>query len=390
MKKCTRRYLCIVMTIACCLVLLGAAGPATGAEPDEEKLLNRLKNELADEESLLGKILDRFDFGLLIEAGAVYRDENEAGDDESDIALTTVELGMEAVINEWVTGVVTLLYEDPTFDDEDSSFDVDVGVVTIGNLDQFPLFATVGKMYVPYGALLTHFPDDPLVDDPVTLTFGEINEKALLVGFDMGGFILSAYAFNGNVEEFGDDDNQIDSFGADANFTYENEPNELILKIGASYLSNLADTDGITDVINDNVGVEKVDDSVDGVAAYFSSRWKVFFLEAEFMSALDSFDAAEVPTKNGGGAKPAVWNIEIGFTYDWWRTLEVAFKYAGSDEAEGLTIPETRFGVVFNQEIFDATVLSIGYLNDEFDGDVFDNGTEDDRHTVFTQVAIEF
>jgi hypothetical protein len=68
----------------------------------------------------------------------------------------------------------------------------------------------------------------------------------------------------------------------------------------------------------------------------------------------------------------------------------VAFKYAGSDEAEGLTIPETRFGVAFNQEIFDATIFSIGYLNDEFDDDVFDNGTEDDRHTVFTQVAIEF
>jgi hypothetical protein len=377
------------MTIACCLVLLGAAGPAVAAEPDEEKLLNRLKNELADEDSLLGKILDRFSFGLLIEAGAVYRDENEAGDDESDIALTTVEFGMEAVINEWVAGEVVLLYEDPTFDDEDSSFDVDVGVVTIGNTDQFPLFATVGKMYVPYGALLTHFPDDPLVDDPVTLTFGEINEKALLVGFYMADFTVSAYCFNGNVEEFGDDENQIDSFGADANFTYENEPNELMVKIGASYLSNLADTDGITDVINDNVGQEKVDDLVDGVAAYFSSRWKVFFLEAEFMSALDSFDAAEIATKNGNDAKPAVWNIEVGFTYDWWRTLEVALKYAGSDEAEGLLIPETRFGVAFNQEIFDATIFSIGYLNDEFDDDVFD-GREDKRHTVFTQVSIEF
>jgi hypothetical protein len=47
-------------------------------------------------------------------------------------------------------------------------------------------------------------------------------------------------------------------------------------------------------------------------------------------------------------------------------------------------------GMAINQEIFDNTVFSIGYLNDEFADDVFDNGTEDKRHTFFTQVAIEF
>jgi hypothetical protein len=224
------------------------------------------------------------------------------------------------------------------------------------------------------------------VDVPVTLTFGEISERAVLAGFEMAGFSLSAYAFNGSVEEDGDDENQIDSYGADANFTYESEPNELALQIGASYLSNLADTDGISDALPN----DKLDDSVDGWAAYFSSSWTMFFLDAEYMAALDGFDAAEFATKNGDGAKPSVWNIEFGLNYDWWRNLEVAFKYAGSDEAEGLTIPETRFGLALNQEIFDNTIFSIGYLNDEFDDDVFDNGIEDKRQTFFTQVAIEF
>jgi hypothetical protein len=366
--------------------MLVGAGPAAGAEPDEEKLLNRLKDELAEEGSLMDKVLGRFNFGLLIEAGAVYRDENEDGEDESDIALTTVELGIEAIINPWVTSEVVFLFEDPTFDDEDSGFDVDVGTITIGNTDEFPLFATVGKFYVPYGALLTHFPDDPLVDVPVTLTFGEINERAVLAGFEMAGFTVSAYAFNGSVEEEGDDENQIDTYGADANFTYENEAHELTLQIGASILSDLADTDGISDAI----ATDTIEDDVCGWAAYYSGTWRMFFLDAEYMGALRSFDEAELATKNGEGARPSVWNVEIGFNYDWWRNLEVAFKYAGSDEAEGLTIPETRFGLALNQEIFDNTVFSIGYLIDEFDDDVFDNGTEDDRQTLFTQVAIEF
>jgi hypothetical protein len=295
-------YLGAGMTVAFCLVMFVATGPALGAEPDEEKLLYTLRNELADEDSFMSKMLDRFDFGLLIEAGAVYRDENEDGEDESDIALTTVEFGVETMINEWVTGEVVLLFEDPTFDDEDTSFDVDVGTITIGNPDQFPLFATVGKFYVPYGALLTHFSDDPLVDVPVTLTFGEISERALLVGFEMAGLSVSAYAFNGSVEETDDDENQIDSYGADVNFTYEREANELILQVGASYLSNLAVTDGISDTLP----ADKLEDSVDGWAAYFSSNWKMFFLDAEYMAALDGFAAAELATKNGDGAKPAV------------------------------------------------------------------------------------
>ena len=375
----------VSMILAIGLALFIVTGPAFGAEPDEEKLLDRLKGKLAEEDSTMGKLLDRLSFGLLVEAGAGYRDENEDGEDESDIALTTVELGIEALINNWVTGEVVFLFEDPTFDDEDSSFDVDVGTITVGNTDEFPLFATVGKFYVPYGALLTHFPDDPLVDLPVTLSFGEISERALMAGFEMGGFVLSAYAFNGSVKEVDDDENKIDSFGADANFTYESEPDALSLKIGASYLSNLADTDGISDAVP-----AELEDLVAGWAAYFSSNWGMFFLEAEYMSALDSFKATELTTKDGDGAEPAVWNIEAGFNYDWWRNLGVAFKYAGSDEAEGLGIPKVRFGVALNQEIFSNTILSVGYLNDKFDDDIFDSGTEDKRQTLFSQIAIEF
>jgi hypothetical protein len=52
---------------------------------------NRLKSELAEEDSTMGKLLGRFRFGLLIEAGAACRNVNEDAVGESDIALTTVE-----------------------------------------------------------------------------------------------------------------------------------------------------------------------------------------------------------------------------------------------------------------------------------------------------------
>lgn len=328
--------------------------------------------------------IDKFNFGLLIEAGVVDRDQNANGEDENDVSLTTVSLSIEAIVNRWVIGETNFLYEDPGFSDTDANLNVEEGFITIGNMDEFPFFAKVGKFYVPYGAVLTHFPNDPLMDVPVTLAFGEINEKALLAGFEKWGLSLSAYVFNGSVEKTADDADAIDSFGIDANYTYESEPNELTLQVGASYLSNLADTDGISGVVPGTL--ERL---VDGWAAYLSSSWGKFFLDAEYMGALDEFRVAELADENGMEAEPSVWNIEFGLNHDWWRNLEVVFKIAGSDEAENLSIPETRFGVVLNQEIFDNTIWSAGYLNDDFEKDIFDNSTEDQRSTLFTQIAIE-
>ncbi len=328
--------------------------------------------------------IDKFNFGLLIESGVVDRDQNANGEDENDISLTTVSLSIEAIVNKWVSGETNFLYEDPGFSDDDASLDVEEGFITIGNLDEFPFYAKVGNFYVPYGAVLTHFPDDPLMDVPVTLAFGELNERALLAGFEKWGLSLSAYVFNGSVEKKFDDADAIDSFGFDANYTYESEPNELAIQVGASYLSNLADTNGISGVVPGTL--ERL---VDGWAAYLSSSWGKFFLDAEYMGALDEFRSGELADKNNMEAEPSVWNIEFGLNHDWWRNLEVAFKIAGSDEAENLSIPETRFGVVLNQEIFDNTIWSAGYLNDDFEKDIFDNSTEDQRSTLFTQIAIE-
>jgi hypothetical protein len=328
--------------------------------------------------------IDKFNFGLLIESGVVDRDQNANGEDENDISLTTVSFSIEAIVNKWVTAETNFLYEDPGFSDDDASLDVEEGFITIGNLDEFPFYAKVGNFYVPYGAVLTHFPDDPLMDVPVTRAFGELSERALLAGFEKWGLSLSAYGFNGSVEKTDDDADAIDSFGFDANYTYESEPNELALQVGASYLSNLADTNGISDVVPGTL--ERL---VDGWAAYLSSSWGKFFLDVEYMGALDEFRVAELADKNRLEAEPSVWNIEFGLNHDWWRNLEVAFKVASSDEAEDLSIPETRFGVVLNQEIFENTILSAGYLNDDFEIDIFDSGLEDERSTLFCQIAIE-
>ena len=156
--------------------------------------------------------------------------------------------------------------------------------------------------------------------------------------------------------------------------------------LGASYISNIADSDGLTDTIHSNV--EAVGNSVGGISAYFHIGYRKFFFDGEYMTALDAFRRAELPMANGRGARPSVWNIETGYNWNWGRDLEMAFKYAGSNETEALGLPRKQFGFGLNQEITRNITASFALLRDRYHaGDI--NG-RDEGHTVLGQIAVKF
>jgi hypothetical protein len=358
---------------------------------DEEALKAEIKEEIKQEMKAEGGVLswieEHIQFSGLIEFGGAWQDieyTDGPSEDESDLALTTVELAAEAEVNEWVNVEAVLLYEDPTFENDETSVDLDVGTVTLGNTERHPLYLTVGAMYVPFGGLLTHFPDDPLVDQPLALVLGETREKAALLGLELSGFSLTGYLFNGDMDEAGED-NHIESYGFDANYAFDDEEGFDVL-VGASYISNIADSDGLTDALDEG-GLHSVQDYVDGYDVYLHVGYADFFMDGEYMTAADEFDPTEFAS-DGGGAQPAVWNIEVGYNLDWGRNLEIVLKYAGSDEAEALGFPEERYGICLNQEIFEPVIVSLGYLNDEYEDNDVDG--RDSRDLVFGQVAVEF
>jgi len=354
-------------------------------------------------------IEDRIKLSGLIEVGGVWQEidyesntpEPEVEDD-SDLCLTTVELAVEAEVNKWINVDALLLYEDPTFGEE-THVEMEEATLTIGNTEEFPLYFTAGKMFVPFGALLTHFPDDPLVHAPVTLLLGETLEKAVLVGVEHQGFSASAYVFNGDVDETGED-NQVESYGFDANYSFEDEAG-FDLFVGASYISNIADSDGLEEEAGrretytiggmtiDGVAVDieveerfhEIKDYIDGFDAYLHVGYADFFVDAEYMTALDDFEPGELADKK---VEPEVWNVEVGYNYDWGKNLEIVLKYAGSDEAGSLGFPEKRWGICLNQELFEEVIVSLGYLYDEYEHDDVDE--RDEKDLVFAQIAIEF
>ena len=131
-------------------------------------------------------------FGAVeFEAGFESIDPAEDGGEESsDFSLATVDLGIEAQINDFVSGSVLFSYED----DEDVI--IDEAMIVIDGGEKCPFDLTAGKFYLPFGSFESH-----MVSGSLTVDIGEIHETALQVGIESHGIYGSAFVFNGDVDE---------------------------------------------------------------------------------------------------------------------------------------------------------------------------------------------
>ena len=326
------------------------------------------------QEGVLAKWADKITLSGVIEAEAFYEDydyDNPGTDDEdsSDITLATVELGVDVDIIKHVKGHVLFLWEE----DDTEEVVVDEGFITLDGEDVVPLYLNVGKLYVPFGNFESHF-----ISDPVFLELGETRESALTVGYVNEWMDVSVSAFNGDIDEIGED-NHIETYVASASFSV---PQELIsnfgIAAGVSYISNIGDSDSLQDEIDSDAGIR---DYVDGFNAFLSiSFMDKFFLEFEYLGALDEFEAGELSFDGGNKFEPKTWNFELAYAAT--DQLEVAVKYEGGDDL-GDFLPEDQYGAVVTYGLFENTSLALEYLHGEFEND-------DERDLVTTQLAVEF
>jgi len=326
------------------------------------------------QEGVLAKWADKITLSGVIEAEAYYEDYDyddraENDYDSSDITLATVELGVDVDIVKHVKGHVLFLWEE----DDTEPVDVDEGFITLDGEDVVPLYLNVGKLYVPFGNFESHF-----ISDPVTLELGETRESALTVGYVNEWMDVSVSAFNGDIDEIGED-NHIETYVAAASFSV---PQELIsnfgIAAGVSYISNIGDSDSLQDEIDSDAGIR---DYVDGFNVFLSvSYMDKLFLECEYLGALDEFEAGELSFDGRNKFQPKTWNFELAYAAT--DRVEVAVKYEGGDDL-GDFLPEDQYGAVVTYGLFENTSLALEYLHGEFEND-------DERDLVTTQLAVEF
>jgi hypothetical protein len=343
--------------------------------------IRRIEEKLEQkQEGVLAKWADKITLSGLIEAEAYYEDYDydtpaEKDEDSSDITLATVELGIDVDIIKHVKGHLLFLWEE----DDTEPVDVDEGYITLDGEDVVPLYLNVGKLYVPFGNFGSHF-----ISDPLTLELGETRESALTVGYVNEWMDLSISAFNGDIDETGED-NHIETYVAAASFSVPEEfSSNFGIRAGVSYISNIADSDSLQDEDDDENKIitgGEVKDYVEGLSAFLSIAYmdKLFF-ECEYLGSLDEFKANELSFDGGKKFQPETWNFELAYAAT--DRLEVAVKYEGGDDL-GDFLPEDQYGAAITYGLFENTSLALEYLHGKFEND-------DERDLVTTQLAVEF
>jgi hypothetical protein len=345
-----------------------AAFAADGLEERVEKLERRsaeLYHTPAERKraGLMTKIAEQITLSGLVEVEARFQDrefrDGRADESSSDLALATVELGLEAAVTDHLTALVILDWEE----EEDSSVQVDEATIDFSRAGWVARF---GRQDVPFGVYPSHF-----ITDPLTTELGETNETAAVLEYEHDLFAVGVFGFNGHAESRGDEDH-INDWGAVLALT----PAEF-LEVGASFLSDLADSDA--ELVSD------YGSRVPAGSAYAIVTWGPVELLGEVVAALKSFDADDLDEdEDGSGDRPVAWNAEAGWEVV--DNVEVAARVEGSREF--FEEPELQYGVGASWGPWPHVTLSVEYLRGEFDQG-FGDGV-DTRDLVTAQLAAEF
>ena len=371
MQKMVKRSGTMVVVMALIFMVL-VWNAAWATEPVQEGGVKGLSERVEQVESALEMM--GITLSGVIEVEAAYTDDDREDGDTSDITLATVELGVDIKPVKHVSGHILFLFEE----DDTEPVEVDQGFIRLDGEDKLPLFLQAGRQYVPFGYFESHF-----ISDPLTLELGETRESSVVAGYSSDIFEFSLGVFNGDVEETGENDDHIDGYVASATYTLPGE-NAVGLVAGVSYISNIGESDNLEgedgiDVDADNT----IDDHVPGVAAFISANYKEkVFLELEYVTATDEFEAGELAFDGGMEAQPSAYNVEL--TYLFTDRLEAGVRVGGADDA-GDFLPETLYGAIVNYALFENLSLGLEYQYGEFD-----TADDDDITTVTAQLALEF
>ena len=311
----------------------------------------------------------------LVQVEARYNQDYDEVD-ASDFVVDELGVGIEAQVHKWATAQIVFLYEEGS-----TPLEIDEAIITLGNLEASPVYLSTGQLYVPFGNF-----ESNMISDPLTLELAEAREKALQLGFEAGGAYGSVYGFNGSTQD--DANNTIDHYGAQIGFAMETGPASFDLGIG--YISDIGDSDGLTDALGgDNVANLVNYDYVGGLGAHLILNFGTLNLVGEYVMALDTFKKDHLAF-NGYGAEPKAWNAEVGYTFNLAnKEITFALGYQGTEEALALGLPEKRYLGGLSVGIFQNTTFSLEYAFDE-DYSQSEGGTGEDANQVILQLAVEF
>jgi hypothetical protein len=281
--------------------------------------------------------------------------ENYDGDNFSDLDVATVELGLDANINRYVTTHLQFLYEE-----DETSFDIDEATVQFSDRNH-PMTLTLGQLYLPFGSFET-----ALINDTLALELGETLQTAAVFAYTQDALTLSAYVFDGDV----DHPDTIENWGVHIGYDTDQ------FSGGLDLISSLADSDSVAGWLNDaGANVDRVD-TAEGVSLYGRLSQDNLVVMAEYLSALSHIEYRDVGIREK--AKPSVLHLEVNYMTPVARQdVTFAFAIQETDDLGGF-LPEQRISLGASFELLKSTRLGAELrLDDDYSKSKGGSGSEE-------------
>lgn len=291
----------------------------------------------------------------------------------SDLTLGSNELDMAAILNETVEAYMSLAYDASPPDVggqrlSNSSIDLNMGFVNIGNLDKTPFYFTGGQLYVPFGRF-----SSAMVSAPLTMIMARTKTRPFILGYksqqDTGPF-AAIYGFRS--------DTNLGSSSAigGANLGYIFDLDDATGEIGASFISGIDDAGGMqftgsvpglgstfggfSSLTNGSETVR----NIPAVGVHGNLSIDRFNFTAEWVGVTQRFRPQDL-SFNGQGALPQAAQLEAGVTFKTFhKPASFALGYQWSKDTLALNLPAQRIAGVYNISIWKDTVESLEYRHD--------------------------
>jgi hypothetical protein len=335
--------------------------------------------------------------------------QSKMGTSSGDWTLGSSELDIAAAVNDKVEAYLALAYDasPPAVGPRvsNSSIDLNMGFINIGDLDESPYYFTAGQLFVPFGRFST-----AMVSAPLTMRIARTKTRPFILGYksphETGPF-AAVYAYKS-------DTTLGNSAVGGGNLGYVYNTGKMAGEIGASVISSLNDAGGLqvtgstpgttfggfSSQTNGSEYVYKTP----GAGVHGTLAFDRYSLTAEWVSSIGRFHAEDL-SFNGLGAQIQAAQLEAGATFMVFdKPASVGLGYQWSKDTLALNLPEHRVNGVFNISIWKDTVESLEYRHDvDFGRNEFGNGaappgivnantygTGNGADTVLAQIGVYF
>lgn len=303
------------------------------------------------------------------------------GTSSGDLTLGSSELDVAAALNKYVEAFMGIAYDEspPAIGGQrlaNSSFNLNLGFVNIGNLDESPFYFTAGQLFAPFGKY-----GSAMVSSPLTLILTRTKTRPFIFGYkspEDSGPYAAAYAFKS--------DTTLGKSGVGGiNLGYAFQSRDASGDIGVGFIGSIADARGMqytgsqpgtsfggfASATNGNESVKKVP----GLNVHANVSFDRYSLTAEWVGAARTFRTQDL-SFNDKGAKPQAAQLEGGVTFKaFHKPASLAVGYQWTKEALALNLPKHRASGVFNISLWKDTVESLEYRHDfDYKKNQFANG----------------